>query len=250
MQGCIPLLRQTGGFGLVEVGSVEVWRGERTALSRPAAFSVSIPTGSKGFLCAGTHGAQRRVPVIPASGASCARSASAKGIFDAGDEDAGAAGLAPDALVARSGRTVVVVAREELALVDPQLPVKEVQLFYAYMSMRRVTGAGREPHQHADPVSLRVGREQLAFDAGRDLFPFRLGPASRRRRHRRFPGLLGDTTRQAFLQRGRRTQHIVGQATKLSITGRRLASSRWHSGHEAMWASAAASSLASNAKAL
>jgi hypothetical protein len=37
----------------------------KTALSRPAAFSVSIPTGSKGFLCAGTHGAQRRVPVIP-----------------------------------------------------------------------------------------------------------------------------------------------------------------------------------------
>ena len=65
MQGFIPLLRQTGGFGLVEVGSVDVWRGERTALSRPAAFSVSMPTGSKGFLCAGTHGAQRRVPVIP-----------------------------------------------------------------------------------------------------------------------------------------------------------------------------------------
>src|SRR5438045_2980317 len=49
---------------------------------------------------------------------------SAKGIFGAGDEDAGATGLAPDALVARSRRTVIVVAREELALVDPQLTVE------------------------------------------------------------------------------------------------------------------------------
>ena len=47
----------------------------------------------------------------------------------AGDENAGAARLAPDALVARSRRTVVVVARDELALVDPQLTVEEMQLF-------------------------------------------------------------------------------------------------------------------------
>jgi hypothetical protein len=36
-----------------------------------------------------------------------------KDIFGAGDEDAGAARLAPDALVARSRRTVIVIAREE-----------------------------------------------------------------------------------------------------------------------------------------
>ena len=141
-------------------------------------------------------------------GASCARGASAKGILGAGDENAGAAGLAPDALVARSRRTVVVVAREELALVDPQLAVEQMQLFDARMRMRRVTRAGREAHQHADPVPFRVGREQLAFDPGRDLFPFRLGPPPRRRQHRRFSRLLGDAKRKARLQRCRRTQHI------------------------------------------
>jgi hypothetical protein len=37
----------------------------------------------------------------------------------------GATCLAPDALVARTGRTIVVVARKKLALVDPQLAVEE-----------------------------------------------------------------------------------------------------------------------------
>src|SRR5436309_11765538 len=76
---------------------------------------------------------------------------SAQNVFGTGDENAGAARLAPDALVARPKRTAVVVAREELALVDPQLTVKEMQLLYARMSMRRVTRARREAHQHADP---------------------------------------------------------------------------------------------------
>src|SRR5438105_9707511 len=133
-------------------------------------------------------------------------------IFGAGDEDAGAARLAPDAVVARSRRTVVVVARKELALVDPQLAIEEMQLFDARMRMRRITRATRQAHQHADPVPFRVGREQLAFDPGRDLFPFRLGPSllarARRRQHRFFPGLLRDTTRKPRLQRCRRTQHI------------------------------------------
>src|SRR5207248_9243920 len=118
-------------------------------------------------------------------------------IFGAGGEKTGAARLAPDAVVARSRRTVVVVARKELALVDPQLAVEEMQLFDARMRMRRITRAGREAYQHADPVSFRVGREQLAFDPGRDLFPFRFGPLPRRRQHRLFPGILRDAKRQA-----------------------------------------------------
>ena len=128
----------------------------------------------------------------------------------AGDENAGAARLAPDALVARSRRTVVVVAGDELAIVDPQLTVEQMQLFHARMRMRGITRAGREAYQHADPVPFRVGREQLAFDPGRDLFPFRLGPLPRRRRHRLLPGLLGDAERKTLLQRCRRTQHIGG----------------------------------------
>src|SRR5689334_22921380 len=102
----------------------------------------------------------------------CARVALAKNIFGTGDENAGAAGLAPDELVARAGCTVVVVAREEFALVDPQLSVEEMQLFYACMSMRRVSGAGREAYEHANSMPFCVGREQLAFDSGRNLYPF------------------------------------------------------------------------------
>ena len=44
-------------------------------------------------------------------------------IFGTGNEKASAAGLAPDALVARTRRPVAVVAREELALVNSQLIV-------------------------------------------------------------------------------------------------------------------------------
>ena len=49
-------------------------------------------------------------------------------------------------------RTVVVVARDELALVDPQFTVEKMQLFDARMGVRRVTRAGRQAHQHADPM--------------------------------------------------------------------------------------------------
>jgi|SRR5688572_8181131 len=42
----------------------------------------------------------------------------------AGDEHAGAAGLAPEQLAAPSGRTVVVVTGSKLALIDPQHAVK------------------------------------------------------------------------------------------------------------------------------
>jgi len=85
-----------------------------------------------------------------------------------------------------------------------------MQLFYARMRMRGVTRAGREAYQHADAVPFRVGREQLAFDPGRDLFPFRLGPLPRRRKHRLFPRLLRDAKRKAPLQRRRWTQHVGG----------------------------------------
>src|SRR6516164_7807188 len=139
-----------------------------------------------------------------------ARGASAKSVFGAGDENTGAACLTPDALVARSRRTVVVVARDQLALVDPQFTVKEMQLFDARMRMRGVTRAGREAYQHADAVPFRVGREQLAFDPRRDLFPFRLGPLPRRRQHRLLPGLLRDAKCKGSLQRLRWTQHVGG----------------------------------------
>src|SRR4051812_14949131 len=96
-------------------------------------------------------------------------SGSAQGIFCAGDEHAGAAGLAPHAVVAGTRRAVVVVAGDKLALVDPQLTVEEMQLLDAGMCMRGVTRARCETHEHADPVPFGVGRQQLAFDPRRDL---------------------------------------------------------------------------------
>src|SRR5688572_1787809 len=131
--------------------------------------------------------------------ASCA-SGLAKDIFGTGNENAGAASLAPDALVAGARRTIVVVAREELPLVDPQLTVKEIQLFCACMSMRRVSHARRETYQHADPVPFDIGREQLTFDPRRDLFPFRIGPLARRRQHWLLARLLGDAKCKAGLE--------------------------------------------------
>src|SRR5258706_9992325 len=62
----------------------------------------------------------------------------------AGDENTGAAGLAPDPLVGRSRRTIVVVARQELARVDPQFAVEEMQFFYARMRMWGVTRVDRK----------------------------------------------------------------------------------------------------------
>ena len=123
-----------------------------------------------------------------------------KDIFGTGDEKAGAARLAPGALVARAWRTIVVVAREELALVDPQLTVKEIQLFCTGMSMRRVPRARCETHQHADAVSFDVSPERLDFDAWRDLFPFRLSSLARRGQHWLRAHLFGDAKCKAGVQ--------------------------------------------------
>src|SRR5437762_13044943 len=107
----MPLIRQPRAFGLV--------RGGGGVKGVPSAGGVPDLQGCQST---SAHGRTRRGPARRRgrhTGALRAQGASAKDIFDAGDEDAGAAGLAPDALVACSGRTVIVVAREELALVDP-----------------------------------------------------------------------------------------------------------------------------------
>src|ERR1043165_6976490 len=122
-------------------------------------------------------------PKISALMISLPKIASKQNVPAAGNKDAGTTGLAPNALVATAGRGVVVVAGEKLAFVNPELTVQQMQLFYAGMSMRRIVRAGREPHQHAEPVPFRVGCEHLAFDAGRHLFPFRFRPLWRRRWH-------------------------------------------------------------------
>src|SRR4029453_15573297 len=97
-------------------------------------------------------------------------------VLRTGNENAGTASLTPDPFITIPGRAVVVVARHELAFVDQQFAVEQMQFFYARMSVRRVACARRKPYQHAYPMSFRVTREQLAFDPGRNPFPFRVKP--------------------------------------------------------------------------
>ena len=73
-------------------------------------------------------------------------------------------GLAPD-----------VIAWIELLAINHQFAVKQMQFFYAGVAMRWVLSSRREPDQHADSFFLRIGREQLAGNAGRRFFPFWFG---------------------------------------------------------------------------
>src|SRR5581483_11616133 len=63
---------------------------------------------------------------------------SAEDVLGAGDQDAGAAGFAPHTLVAGAGRAVIVIAGKELAFVDPELAVEQMQLLDAGMGVRRI----------------------------------------------------------------------------------------------------------------
>ena len=68
-------------------------------------------------------------------------------VLRTGNENAGTAGLTPDPFITIAGRAVVVVARHELAFVDPQLAVEQMQFFCARMSVRRVACARRKPNR-------------------------------------------------------------------------------------------------------
>src|SRR5579862_2767771 len=129
-------------------------------------------------------------------------------VVGVGDEKAGAACLAPHPLVGRPGRGVVVIARKELALVDPQLAVEKVQFLDTRMSMCWVARSGCEAHKHGNPVCVRVARKQLALNPRRDLFPFRLAPLPRRQQRGLLGGLFGNATRKASSQRYRGAQDV------------------------------------------
>jgi hypothetical protein len=143
------LRRQTRAFGLVPVIATR----KVAPLAAGGVLNLKMPSTS----CAGAHAGHRLAWMLDVRGASSARGGSAKGIFGAGHKKT----VQPVSLQTRScsRRTVVVVAREELAAVDPQLTVEEMQLFDAGMSVRWVARAGREAHQHADPVPFGVGCE-------------------------------------------------------------------------------------------
>src|SRR5687768_2372899 len=77
------------------------------------------------------------------------------------------------------------------------------------MRMRRIFHSCVKANQHADETLLRVGREQFARDARRNLLPVGFHEL-RRRRQRRLPTWLGcDTTSESLPQGLRRAQDLL-----------------------------------------
>jgi hypothetical protein len=120
-----------------------------------------------------------------------------------------------DARIARTCRRVAIITRNELAFVDPKFAIEQVQLFITGMTMGRIPCAWRKTDQHADPASFRIDCQQLAFNAGRNVRPFRLGPLWSRRRHQRLSAFCRDAGGQTRLQRRARTllQNFYEKAT-------------------------------------
>src|SRR5262247_1748020 len=141
------------------------------------------------------------------------------------DQNAGTASLAPDTLIGSPGLCTVVVAGAELLVLNPELPVKQVQLFDSRMAMGRIGDTGREPHEHADAILLRVRRQQLVVEAWRRLLPFLFGPASSRWHRRLLTCFHRDwrARRSHNTEDGRSTS--VGQAMNVSMIGRSPSSS-------------------------
>jgi len=159
-------------------------------------------------------------------------------------QEAGAARLAPNALIARSRRTVIVVARKELALVDPQLTIEEMQLFYAGMSMRWVTGAGRQrtsmltgPFPCRSPAAcIRCPARPVPIPARTTLAPAAAPVVSRSPRRGEAQGAPAVMSSDAA--------HLWARRRTYGSPGRRLSSSRWQSAQAAIWVSVAVISLA------
>src|SRR5262249_47525764 len=64
------------------------------------------------------------------------------------------------------------ISGAKLPVVDPQLAVKEVQLFNASMPVRRIVGSWRQPYKHRYTARLLVNCKDLAEDAFCHFFPF------------------------------------------------------------------------------
>ena len=87
-----------------------------------------------------------------------------------------AAGFGPHTMIYGISLGPNVIAGIQLLGINHQFTVKQMQFFQSRMAMRRVFSSWRKPDQHADAAFLLIGREQLARNAGRRLFPFWLRP--------------------------------------------------------------------------
>src|ERR1700730_6318373 len=98
---------------------------------------------------------------------------SAKDVPGGREENARAAGVAPDMLIAGAGFCPGAGLGIQGFVVFHQLAVEQIQFFDSGMAMRRIRSPRCEPYKHADTVSLSVRRKQVAGDARRHCFPFR-----------------------------------------------------------------------------
>ena len=87
-----------------------------------------------------------------------------------------AAGFGPHTMIYGISLGPNVIAGIQLLGINHQFAVKQMQFFPSRVALRRVFSSWRKPDQHADALFLLIGREQLAGNAGRRLFPFWLCP--------------------------------------------------------------------------
>jgi len=122
-------------------------------------------------------------------------------------------------MIDAAGFSPEIIAGKELPVIDDQLAVQQVQLFYAGMAMGRIFSSRCQPYEHADTVLFGISREHLVGDAGPRQCPLRLDPALWREGDRLPAGFLGDTLRKAIPKRSRGTQH-VGRPVEKGIENR------------------------------
>jgi hypothetical protein len=71
----------------------------------------------------------------------------AKDVSARGEENARAAGFAPDTLISTARLRPAVLPGIECLVVDHQLAVQQIQLFESRVAMRWIFGSWREPHE-------------------------------------------------------------------------------------------------------
>src|SRR5258708_16809289 len=84
---------------------------------------------------------------------------SKKYVFDRRQEYARAAGFAPYAMIDGVGPGPVVIAGIKLLVIDHQLALQQIKLFYSGVAVTPIVGSRAEPYQHANAIFLRIGRE-------------------------------------------------------------------------------------------
>src|ERR1051326_1285979 len=124
---------------------------------------------------ASLHAAMLPAPPAPTITTRMNPGKSKNAVFGGGEKNARATGFAPHPMIDAARFRPDVIARIKLLVIDHQFAVEQMQLFSSRVAVRRIVRPRRQAHQHADAVFCRIRGEHFDGDAGRRLFPFRLG---------------------------------------------------------------------------